>query len=202
MASLTVTAAVDGFNAAAQALPSSLTANMDLVALSTQLKSLAQVLQPISTEANNVQVENVLANLTYLSNNLVALSHVVDLVPTRERTLASRETLLALIKLGTTRFDVWTVWAPELWVLLGTFFLVLLLKSTSAYLLSGKARRRAVGSLAATEIGATLSTVTTAATSQLARKAVSIQAHTLNLVMSTIALAFQLAAYRVFAVPR
>lgn len=138
---------VASFAAAVSSLPSQLISTTDVPLLSSQLSHLASDISPALSTLGAAQQEALLTNATWLAGHTAQLSSVVARLPAAERTADSHEQLLDLIQIASTRYDVLTVWSPDVWSLLFIFLVAILLKITLAFLLSPSAIARARGAL-------------------------------------------------------
>lgn len=121
--------------------PPILTVNQTL--LSSLLAEVAQDLAPVWPSLAQAQEEALLTNSTFLASQLDSLSALLA----RSRadwTHASRADVLALIEISATRYNIWTVWAPECWAVVLMFGIAAGLKVALVLLLQRKAIERVV----------------------------------------------------------
>ncbi|GAA6013316.1 hypothetical protein JCM8202_003105 [Rhodotorula sphaerocarpa] len=182
--------------------PPILTVNQTL--LSSLLAEVAQDLAPVWPSLAQAQEEALLTNSTFLASQLDSLSALLA----RSRadwTHASRADVLALIEISATRYNIWTVWAPECWAVVLMFGIAAGLKVALVLLLQRKAIERVVkvSSLALTHGEDTKPSVEAReiARVQLQKPARAALGHALNLIMSTAVLVLQLLAWRMFVLP-
>ena len=129
---------------------SSLPANLartDLSQLSDLLHSFAADLAPLVPSLSAVQREAFLTNGTFLAAQLGQLSAVTAQIPPGDVEGASPQDLVAIVEIGSTRYDILTFWAPEVWAIVISFGIAAILKLAVAFLLAGKVLKRA-GSVA------------------------------------------------------
>ncbi|BGO89819.1 hypothetical protein JCM10020v2_001453 [Rhodotorula toruloides] len=138
---------VASFGAAVSSLPSQLISSTDVPLLSSQLSHLASDLSPALSTLGAAQQEALLTNATWLAGQTSQLSSLVARLPAAERVSTSHDELLALIQIASTRYDLLTVWTPDVWSLLFLFLVAILLKTILALSLSPAAIRRARGAL-------------------------------------------------------
>ncbi|BGP23024.1 hypothetical protein JCM10295v2_001917 [Rhodotorula toruloides] len=186
---------VASFGAAISSLPSQLVSTTNVPLLSSQLSHLAADLSPALPTLGAAQQEALLSNATWLAGQTSLLSSFVARLPAAERNSASHDELLALIQIASTRYDLLTVWTPDVWSLLFLFLVAILLKTVLSLLLSPSAVRRARGALRG-KYGVDLEGEV--ARSALQKPARSALGHILNLLVSIAALIFQLLAWRLF----
>ncbi|BGP60467.1 hypothetical protein NBRC10512_005588 [Rhodotorula toruloides] len=186
---------VASFGAAVSSLPSQLISSTDVPLLSSQLSHLASDLSPALSTLGAAQQEALLTNATWLAGQTSQLSSLVARLPAAERVSTSHDELLALIQIASTRYDLLTVWTPDVWSLLFLFLVAILLKTILALSLSPAAIRRARGALRG-KYGVDLDG--DIARSALQKPARSALGHLLNLLVSIAALTFQLLAWRLF----
>ncbi|GAA6001272.1 hypothetical protein JCM10207_007496 [Rhodosporidiobolus poonsookiae] len=191
--------ALDNLRSALSALPSSLT-SANLTLLSSLLDTLSADLSPALPSLSAVQQEALLTNTTYLTSQLSQLSALTAQIPAADVAAASPADLVAIIEIGTTRYDVLTVWAPELWAVVLAFAIAAGLKATTAVLVRRGSVRRAQEVLDdERQGGAKPSRVE--AEQAVKRPAKSALGHLLNLTLGTFALVLQLLAWRLFVLP-
>lgn len=96
-------------------LPSSLSATT--TELPNLLNQLSNDLSPIVPSIAALQEETLLTNATWLTSNMGSLSTLLSKIPASDVAAASREDLTAIVQLGTTRYDLLTLWAPDVYAI-------------------------------------------------------------------------------------
>lgn len=58
-----------------------------------------------------------LSNSTWLTRNIDGLGSVISRIPASDVAASSREDLIAIVQLGTTKYDLLTLWAPDVYAI-------------------------------------------------------------------------------------
>ncbi|KAK4049692.1 hypothetical protein OIV83_003967 [Microbotryomycetes sp. JL201] len=187
--------ALSNLSFALEALPTALSPK-PLAQLPRLLTTLAQDLTPLSETLFRVEQQAQLSNATFVAAGLTTtLNGLVSTIPKSDVQASDRDTLLAIIETGTTPYTVMTTWAPELMFLFG-----LVCKGTLAVLVKRRAVERArIAHVGFVNGGVMLDREM--AKLVLTKPAKAMIGHSMNLIVSTVVLGLQLAAYRMFAVP-
>ncbi|GAA5971558.1 hypothetical protein JCM11641_000639 [Rhodosporidiobolus odoratus] len=191
-------AVVQSLNSALTTLPSTLTtANLSLLA--SLLSTLSSDLTPALPSLASLQLETILTNTTYLAQNLGQLSAVTSQIPKSDVSDApSPADLIAVIEIGVTKYDILTVWAPEVWAVVGMFAISAGLKIAMELLVKRSSVRRTQEALMRKSSGA----VDRDRAREVVRKpAKAALGHSLNCITSTFALVLQCMAWRLFVLP-
>ncbi|GAA5999377.1 uncharacterized protein JCM10292_001244 [Rhodotorula paludigena] len=191
-----VPAAVEALSSALGGLPSNLSpANLTL--LSSLLSEFADSLSPSLPTLAAAQQEALLSNTTFLTAQLDELGAVTAQIPLSDLQKGSPADLQALILIGTTRYDVFTFWAPDIWAITWLFGVAALLKVAVVALVNRKAVKRT----AVVQRGKGVVDDIELSRAALTKPAKAALGHILNLVVSIIAIILQLLAYRLFVLP-
>ncbi|GAA5829721.1 hypothetical protein JCM11251_000259 [Rhodosporidiobolus azoricus] len=197
--------AVSSLNAALSSLPPTLT-SANLTLLTSLLSTLSSDLSPALPSLSALQQETLLTNTTYLSSALSTLdSSLLSQLPSADVADApSPRDLVSLIEIGATRYDIMTVWAPEVWGIVIAYGIAAGLKVAIEVLTRRKVVSRAQEALM-TE-GREKGEDNFVISREMAEAAVKKPAkaalgHLLNLITSTIVLVLQLMAWRLFVLP-
>ncbi|GAA5947630.1 hypothetical protein JCM3775_001872 [Rhodotorula graminis] len=172
---------------------SSLPANLaqtNLSQLSNLLHSFAADLAPLVPALSAAQQEALLTNGTFLAQQLGQLSAVTAQIPPGDVDGAQPQDLVAIVEIGSTRYSILTLWAPEVWAIVISFGIAAILKLAVTFMVTGTSIKRA-----------TKSDDKEAARAAVLKPAKAMLGHTLNLVVSTVALVLQLNAWRLFVLP-
>ncbi|GAA5835737.1 hypothetical protein JCM9279_004633 [Rhodotorula babjevae] len=110
---------------------------------------------------------------------------------------AQPQDLVAIIEIGSTRYDILTFWQPEVWAIVLSFGIAAVLKLAVTVMVTGKVLKRA--GLLAQKQGR--SDDREANRAHVLKPAKAMLGHALNLVASTVALVLQLIAWRLFVLP-
>ncbi|GAA6037025.1 hypothetical protein JCM8097_005514 [Rhodosporidiobolus ruineniae] len=200
MESLTVAAlpaVVDSLTSSLNALPAALTsANLSLLA--DHLSKLSNDLTPVLPDLAADQQETLLTNSTWLAEQLSQLSAITSQIPSADVQHATQADLIAMIQTGSRRYDIWTLWAPEIWAITLMFLIAGLFKIALCFLLKSAAVKRAQQLL---EDKGSPGIDLELGRAALQKPARSMLGHFLNLVIGTAALVLQLLAWRFFAIP-
>lgn len=137
-----VPAAVEALSSALAGLPTDLSGT-NLTLLSGLLSDLADTLTPLLPTLAAAQQETLLTNATFLAAQLDQLGEVTSQMPLSDVEGASPADLQAMILMGTTRYDVFTFWAPDIWGITWLFGVAALLKAAVVILVNRMAVRRA-----------------------------------------------------------
>ncbi|GJN88336.1 hypothetical protein Rhopal_001301-T1 [Rhodotorula paludigena] len=191
-----VPAAVEALSSALGGLSSNLSpANLTL--LSSLLSEFADSLSPSLPTLAAAQQEALLSNTTFLTAQLDELGAVTAQIPLSDLQKASPADLQALILIGTTRYDVFTFWAPDIWAITWLFGVAALLKVAVVLLVNRKAVKRT----AVVQRGKGVVEDVELSRAALMKPAKAALGHMLNLVVSIVAIILQLLAYRLFVLP-
>ncbi|GAA5914076.1 hypothetical protein JCM8208_005134 [Rhodotorula glutinis] len=179
---------------------SSLPANLaqtNLSQLSDLLHSFAADLAPLVPSLSAAQQEALLTNGTFLAQQLGQLSAVTAQIPPGDVDGAQPQDLVAIVEIGSTRYDILTFWAPEVWAIVISFGIAAVLKLAVTVMITGRSLKRA--GVVAQKQGR--SEDREANRAAVLKPAKAMLGHALNLVVSTIALVLQLIAWRLFVLP-
>ncbi|GJN88335.1 hypothetical protein Rhopal_001300-T1 [Rhodotorula paludigena] len=191
-----VPAAVEALSSALAGLPTNLSGT-NLTLLSSLLSDLADTLTPLLPTLAAAQRETLLTNATFLAAQLDQLGEVTSQIPLSDVEGASPADLQAMVLMGTTRYDVFTFWAPDIWGITWLFGVAALLKAAVVILVNRMAVRRATLK-ASRNTGVDDAEASRAAIMKPAKAALG---HLLNLVVSIIAIILQLVGWRLFVIP-
>lgn len=100
---------------ALEGLPSALSATT--ASLPSLLSDFATDLAPIIPSISAAQQEALLTNSSWLTANLDQLGALTRRIPLNDLDAATHEDLLAIIQLGVTKYDITTMWAPDLYAI-------------------------------------------------------------------------------------
>ncbi|GAA5999369.1 uncharacterized protein JCM10292_001239 [Rhodotorula paludigena] len=193
----TLPAVAASLGASLESLPAALT-SVNTTLLSSLLSAFSSDLEPVLPSLGTAQREQLLSNTTWLAENTAALASIASKLPPADAAASSHETLLALIKIAVTKYDVFSLYSCDVWSALFLFILAILFKAALALLLSPSAIRRTRTALE-DQYGGEVDR--DFARARLQKPARALLGHLMNLVVSTAALVFQLMAYRLFALP-
>ncbi|BGP38190.1 hypothetical protein JCM10449v2_002119 [Rhodotorula kratochvilovae] len=191
-----LSAVVASLGATLTSLPAALT-NVNTTLLSALLSTLASDLEPALPSLGAAQQEALLRNTTWLAAQSSQLSSFTSQLPATELRDLSHASLVSLIKIAATRYSIMTAYAPEIWSVLFLFAIAILTKVGLCTLLSPAAVRRAQGVMRE-QYGKDVDREWRGPSSKSPRVQLG---HLMNLIIATIALVFQLLAYRLFALP-
>ncbi|KAK4332669.1 SH3 domain protein [Rhodotorula toruloides] len=176
------------------------TANLSL--LSSLFHTLYSDLQPVLPTLSSLQTETILTNSTFLSTNLAQLGSITAQIPPADTASASPADLVGIIEIGTTRYDILTFWAPEVWSIVIVYGIAAVLKGVLGVMMGRRAVRRAKEAIERREGegkgGRVDGEVVKALLASPARAALG---HALNATVATIALVLQCIAWRLFVLP-
>ncbi|BGP60472.1 hypothetical protein NBRC10512v2_001782 [Rhodotorula toruloides] len=175
--------AVDSLSSSLLSLPQQITtANLSL--LTSLFHTLSSDLQPVLPTLSALQTETILTNSTFLSTNLAQLGSITAQIPPADTAAASPADLVGIIEIGTTRYDILTFWAPEVWSIVIVYGIAAVLKGVLGVMgwKGGRVEGEAVKALLASPARAALG-------------------HALNFTVATIALVLQCFAWRLFVLP-
>ncbi|GAA5879713.1 hypothetical protein JCM8547_004833 [Rhodosporidiobolus lusitaniae] len=187
-------------------LPSSLT-SANLTLLAYLLDTLTSDLSPALPSLSEAQQSTLLSNTTFLSQSLSSLSSLTSQLPSADIASASPADLVALLQIGATRYTIMTAWAPEVWVLVGAYGVAAVFKAAMVVMVGRRKVLERVMETVGRErekeglMGGTGGIGREEAEARVKRPAKAALGHLLNLVASTLALVFQLLAYRLFILP-
>ncbi|GAA5926640.1 hypothetical protein JCM10213_002408 [Rhodosporidiobolus nylandii] len=185
---------VASLSASLVSLPASLT-SANLTLLSSLLSTLTSDLAPILPTLALDQQEQLVTNSTWLSAQLSSLSALTASIPTDDLQHTSHGDLVAMIQTGATRYNIWTLWAPELWAVTLMFSVACAGKICLSILLNCTAIRR---SRVVLEEKGFIGIEQDLVRARLQKPARAALGHLLNLVVGTAALVLQLMAWRLF----
>jgi len=133
---------VDTLSSALSSLPANL-AHTNVTLLSSLLHSFATDLAPLLPSLSAAQQEALLTNSTFLAQQVGQLSAVTAQIPQGDLRGASPEDLVAIIQIGSTRYDILTAWAPECFAIVGAYGIAAVLKAALTVMVTGPALKRA-----------------------------------------------------------
>ncbi|GAA5919814.1 hypothetical protein JCM6882_006488 [Rhodosporidiobolus microsporus] len=198
--------AVDSLSATLASLPSTLT-SANLTLLSSLLSTLSSDLSPAFPSLSSLQQEALLTNTTYLASSLSTLnSSLLSQLPAADIADApSPADLVSVIVVGATKYDIMTVWAPEVWGIVVAYGMAAGLKVAMELLTGRRAVRRTQEALLREGRekgeGSGGQVSKEAAEGALRKPAKAALGHLLNLTTSTIVLILQIMAWRLFVLP-
>ncbi|BGP23029.1 hypothetical protein JCM10295v2_001922 [Rhodotorula toruloides] len=197
--------AVDSLSSSLLSLPQQVTtANLPL--LSLLFHTLSSDLEPVLPTLSSLETETILTNSTFLSTNLASLGSITSQIPHADTSASSPADLVAIIEIGTTRYDILTFWAPEVWSIVIVYGVAAVLKGSLRVMMRGSAVRRARDAMERRERreveGKRGSVNGEAAKALLASPARAALGHALNFIVATIALVLQCFAWRLFVLPK
>lgn len=133
--------AVDSLSSSLLSLPQQITtANLSL--LTSLFHTLSSDLQPVLPTLSALQTETILTNSTFLSTNLAQLGSVTAQIPPADTAAASPADLVGIIEIGTTRYDILTFWAPEVWSIVIVYGIAAVLKGALGVMVGRRSVRR------------------------------------------------------------
>ncbi|GAA6037036.1 hypothetical protein JCM8097_005519 [Rhodosporidiobolus ruineniae] len=179
------------------ALPANIT-SANLTLLATLLSTFSNDITPVIPDLDADQQEAFLTNSTWLASQLSQLSALTLQIPHPDVEQATQADLIAIIQTGSRRYNIWTLWAPEIWAITLMFIIAGLLKVALCFLLKPTAVKRAHRVLEIKGYGGIERELGRAALQKPAR---SMLGHLLNLVVGTAAFVLQLMAWRFFIIP-
>ncbi|GAA6037021.1 hypothetical protein JCM8097_005512 [Rhodosporidiobolus ruineniae] len=178
-------------------LPSALT-SANLTLLSSLLNTFAADLAPLLPDLAADQQEALLTNSTWLASQLSQLSAVTAQIPSADVRHATQADLVAMIETGSRRYDIWTIWAPEIWAITLMFLIAGLFKVALCFFLKPSTVKRAHRVL---EDKGYVGIEREMGRAALQKPARSMLGHLLNLSIGTAAFVLQLMAWRFFVIP-
>ncbi|GAA6001260.1 hypothetical protein JCM10207_007490 [Rhodosporidiobolus poonsookiae] len=187
-------AVIASLSSSLASLPASLT-SVNLTQLSSSLATFSDDVAPALPKLAAAQQEQLLTNTTWLAAQTSQLAALTAQLPSAVVKEASHEDLLSLIQIGATRYDVWTLWSPDIWSITLVILIAVAFKVILSILLSRAAVRRAQATLEEKGFAGIDRELARASLQKPARAALG---HLLNLVIGTVALVLQLFAWRLF----
>ncbi|BGO89824.1 hypothetical protein NBRC10512_005593 [Rhodotorula toruloides] len=193
--------AVDSLSSSLLSLPQQITtANLSL--LTSLFHTLSSDLQPVLPTLSALQTETILTNSTFLSTNLAQLGSITAQIPPADTAAASPADLVGIIEIGTTRYDILTFWAPEVWSIVIVYGIAAVLKGVLGVMVSRRSVRRTREAMERREAEGKGGRVEgEAVKALLASPARAALGHALNFTVATIALVLQCFAWRLFVLP-
>ncbi|KZS89149.1 hypothetical protein SISNIDRAFT_417307 [Sistotremastrum niveocremeum HHB9708] len=179
------------------ALPGDINAEVNVTELATLLQSLSNVLSPATATLSNATIEALATNLTSVNSNLQAYEGALASFPPAEIGRSSTEQIAELISIAATKYDLMTVWAPETWSIVFVFMYAIISKLVLLWCVPrigrpSPARGKTTSDLEQTSISSgDMMTV---------ERRLEIESRS-NLILSTIVLGIQLAAFDLLRVP-
>lgn len=179
-------------------LPPSLLNGIDVQQLNTTFLALSNDVGPVLLSLGQIQQDALLMNTTWLAHNLQSLGGLVSSIPAEDRVGISRTGLAQLVYWGSYRYDVLTVWIPDVWGVLLVYMIAIITKFAREAMVNRKAISLVKNRLS---IERGLPVTDEEATFILTKSSKAVISHALNLVMATISLSLQLSAWRLLVVP-
>ncbi|ORY88610.1 hypothetical protein BCR35DRAFT_263328 [Leucosporidium creatinivorum] len=183
------------FSEVLQTLPSAL--SNSTTALVPLLASFASDTSLLLPQLTKLQEQSLLSNATWISANLAQLGDYISRLPVDDVRHADHDTLVALIQSGTP-YDLGMLWSPDLYAIMTAFAIAIFAKIALMMLVTRKSVNR-VRNYAMEEGKVAMDSET--ARARLVKPAKAAISHILNLVVATVGLGLQLAAYRAFVIP-
>ncbi|KAK4056164.1 hypothetical protein OIO90_002895 [Microbotryomycetes sp. JL221] len=167
--------------------------------LSTLSQDVSNLTPSLSTIVNQKQIETILLDS---ETSITTLNQLLNQVPNNDIEASDHDTLIALIQIGTTKYDIMTMWSPDVWSIMVMFILALICKIMTLLFVNKKAIARVEF-----EMSNSMKTFQTKQDQELIKLKLmkptkAMIGHGLNAIMSTLVLAFQIAAWRLFVLPQ